>query len=160
MKLNSCWFKIPFTGAGPGFQVRGGALKKIAPSGGRRENFWGISCEKSRFYAKKSYFFPILGGWRGGAPRGRGGAPPLGSAPALVPIHKVSKYWLFKLLLVQCSSYVTSLSISKYNALNSSCFTNLVSESLLFNVNSVIFQLYHDENKLIFNEMMMRSALY
>ena len=25
--------------------------------GGRREHFWGISCEKSRFYAKKSYFF-------------------------------------------------------------------------------------------------------
>jgi hypothetical protein len=35
----------------------GGALKKIAPSGGRRENFWGFSCEKSRFYANKSYFF-------------------------------------------------------------------------------------------------------
>jgi hypothetical protein len=46
------------TGADPGFQVRGGAhFKKIAPSGGRREFFWGISCEKSRFYAKKSYFF-------------------------------------------------------------------------------------------------------
>jgi hypothetical protein len=44
-------------GADPGFQVRGGALKKIAPSGGRCEKFWGISCEKSRFYAKKSYFF-------------------------------------------------------------------------------------------------------
>ena len=29
--------------------------------GGRREKFWGISCEKSRFYAKKTYFFPILG---------------------------------------------------------------------------------------------------
>jgi hypothetical protein len=27
--------------------------------GGRRENFWGISCEKSQFYAKKSYFFSI-----------------------------------------------------------------------------------------------------
>ena len=39
------------------FKLWGGALKKIAPSGGRRENFWGISCEKSRFYAKKSYFF-------------------------------------------------------------------------------------------------------
>jgi hypothetical protein len=39
----------------------GGAFKKIAPSGGGREHFWGISCEKSRFYAKKSYFFPILG---------------------------------------------------------------------------------------------------
>jgi hypothetical protein len=37
-------------GADPGFQVRGGAhLNKIAPSGGRRENFCGISCEKSRF---------------------------------------------------------------------------------------------------------------
>ena len=35
----------------------GGALKKIAPSGGRRENFWGISCEKSRFYSKQSYIF-------------------------------------------------------------------------------------------------------
>ena len=45
------------TGTDPGFQVRGGALKKIAPSGGRRENFWGISCKKSLFYAKKSYFF-------------------------------------------------------------------------------------------------------
>ena len=56
-------FQMHFlTGANPGFQVRGGgALKKIAPSGGRREHFWGISCEKSRFYAKKSYFFSILG---------------------------------------------------------------------------------------------------
>jgi hypothetical protein len=41
----------------PGFQVRGGALKEIAPSGGRCENFGGILYEKSRFYAKKSYFF-------------------------------------------------------------------------------------------------------
>jgi hypothetical protein len=29
-------------------------------SGGRREKFWGISCEKSRFYAKKSYFFQFF----------------------------------------------------------------------------------------------------
>ena len=51
------WSKsAPVTGADPGFQVRGGALKKIAPNGGRRENVWGISCEKSRFYANKSYF--------------------------------------------------------------------------------------------------------
>ena len=49
------------TGADPGFQVRGegGTLKKIVPSGGRRENFGGISCDKSRFYAKKSYFFQL-----------------------------------------------------------------------------------------------------
>ena len=48
-------------GADPGFQVRGDALKKIAPSEGRRENCWGISCEISRFYAKKSYFFNCRG---------------------------------------------------------------------------------------------------
>jgi len=28
------------------------------------------------------------------------------------------------------------------------------------NANSAILQLYHGENKLIFNEMMIRSALY
>jgi hypothetical protein len=32
-----------------------------------------------------------------------------------------------------------------------------VSDWLLFNANSAIFQLYHGENKLIFNEMMKRS---
>jgi len=30
----------------------------------------------------------------------------------------------------------------------------------MFNVNSAVFQLYHDENKLIFSEMMMRFAFY
>jgi hypothetical protein len=38
----------------------GGTLKKNC--GGRREHFWGISCEKSRFYAKKIIFFPIAEG--------------------------------------------------------------------------------------------------
>ena len=45
------------SGADPGFQVRGGALTKIVLSGGRRDNVWCILCEKSRFYAKISYFF-------------------------------------------------------------------------------------------------------
>jgi hypothetical protein len=37
-----------------------------------------------------------------------------------------------------------------------------MSERLLFNANSAICQLnvYHDENKLIFNEMMMIFTLY
>ena len=61
-------YRNVITGADPGFQVRGVALKKIAPSGGRHENFWGISCEKSQFYAKKIIFFPILGGCALGAP--------------------------------------------------------------------------------------------
>ena len=33
-------------GADPGFQVRGGALKQIAPSGGRHEFSGGISWGK------------------------------------------------------------------------------------------------------------------
>jgi len=34
-------------------------------------------------------------------------------------------------------------------------------EWLLFNANSaILFQLYRGENKLIFDEMMMKSALY
>ena len=36
------------------FKLGGGAIKKIAASGGRREHFWGISCENSRFYANKA----------------------------------------------------------------------------------------------------------
>ena len=57
---------ITISGADPGFQVRGGTLKKIVPSGGRHKNFGGILCEKSRFYAKKKnlFFFPIAGGGR------------------------------------------------------------------------------------------------
>jgi hypothetical protein len=45
--------------------------------GGRREKCWGISCEKSRFYAKIFFFFPILGGARARC------TPPPGSAPVL-----------------------------------------------------------------------------
>ena len=60
------------------FKLGGGALKKIAPSGGRCENFWGISCEKSRFYPQKIIFFPILGGARAGC------APPPESAPGMI----------------------------------------------------------------------------
>ena len=72
---------MSMAGADPGFQVRGGVhLKKLRRAegganifgvfrvknhdftpknqifsmcGGRRENLWGISCEKSRFYGKK-----------------------------------------------------------------------------------------------------------
>ena len=40
------------------------------------------------------------------------------------------------------------------------CIVEWVSEWLLFNTNSAIFQPYHGENKLILNVMMMRSTLY
>ena len=35
-----------------------------------------------------------------------------------------------------------------------------VSEWLLLSANSAIVQLYHGENKLIFNDMMVRSTVY
>ena len=38
------------------FKLGEGALNKIVPSEGRRENVWGISCEKSRFNEYKSDF--------------------------------------------------------------------------------------------------------
>ena len=83
-------FCVEISGADPGFQVKGGALKKIAPSRGRREHFWGISCEKSRFYAKKIIFFLILGGARAGC------APPE-SAPGYTNIVGKYKIYLYEL---------------------------------------------------------------
>ena len=74
----------------------GGALKKIAPSGGMREKFWGISCEKSRFYAKKIIFFLILGG----AP----GAPPPLNPPLLS--YPMKKLWCES--IIYCDFYYTA----------------------------------------------------
>ena len=39
-------------------------------------------------------------------------------------------------------------------------YAYMISEWLVFNANSAIYQLYHGENKLIFNEMKVRSTLY
>ena len=94
MKVYRIMFPLLFPGADPGFQVRGGGLhlKKLRRAeegakivgvfrvknhyftpknhifsncGGRREIFWGISCEKSRFYAKNNIFSNFRGGARG-----------------------------------------------------------------------------------------------
>ena len=64
------------SGADPGFQVRGGALKKIAPSGGKREIF-GVFRVKNHDFTPKNHIFSNFRG--GGAP----GVPPAGSAPAV-----------------------------------------------------------------------------
>ena len=40
----------------------GGALKKIAPSGGRREHFWGYFVWKITILRQKIIFFPIAEG--------------------------------------------------------------------------------------------------
>ena len=46
------------------------------------------------------------------------------------------------------------------NRNNVSEWSNMSTHGLLFNANSAICQLYPGENKCIFNEMMMRSALF
>ena len=52
-----CNIKCNMQGRIQDFKLGWAHLKKIALSGGRGDNFWGISCEKSRFHAIKSYFF-------------------------------------------------------------------------------------------------------
>ena len=73
------------------FKLGGANLKKIAPSGGRRENFWGISCE--------IIFFPILGGRR---------VPPPGSAPASNVMTFNVKF--FSVHIGTCEKWVGGLS--------------------------------------------------
>ena len=51
------------SGADPGFQVRGGALKKSAPSGGRREHFW-VFRVKNHDFTQKNHIFSNCGGRR------------------------------------------------------------------------------------------------
>ena len=118
----------------------------LSNCGGRREKFWDISCEKSRFYAKKSYFFqlrrearkilgyfvwkitiihqkiiffPILGGR---AP----GAPPPGSAP----VHNKCIIWIKKWLDV-ARTIVHLMDCLLWN-------TRLLPISLLFNLQSQV----------------------
>jgi hypothetical protein len=86
-----------FEGRIQDFKLGGGALKKIAPSGGRREHFWGISCEKSRFCAKKSYFFPILEGVRA-----RCAPPPPWIRPC---IYRIISYQSFLLYITDISRH-------------------------------------------------------
>ena len=62
--------------------------------GGRRETFWGILCEKSRFYAKKSIFSNFTGG---GAHRVC--APP-GSAPVGGHRHNIIDQFLMGSVLL------------------------------------------------------------
>ena len=64
----------PWSGADPGFQVRGAHLKKLRRAEGG-SNIFGVFRVKNHDFTPKNHFFPILGG---GAPPG---APPLGSSP-------------------------------------------------------------------------------
>jgi hypothetical protein len=67
------------------FKLGGGALKKIAPSGGRRENFGVFRVKNHDFTPKNHIFSNFRGG--GGAPGGGPPPPTPGSAPDVYDIN-------------------------------------------------------------------------
>jgi hypothetical protein len=62
----------------------------------------------------------------------------------------------------QCCNQRQEDSKNKFLAFGNifSCTVHVISEWLLLDSKSAIFQLYHGENKLRFDEMMMISASY
>ena len=77
--------------------------------GGRREKCWGISCEKSRFYAKKTYFFPILGG----ACTGCAPPPP---PPLDPPLSRVFIMSYFQgISIISCPKKIMQALTSRFN---------------------------------------------
>jgi hypothetical protein len=89
--------------------------------------------------------------------------------PNLSFIHIILQhiiYWLItqypiKMATIACSSPYIRLhrNLMQYSK-NKGWVSEWVSEWVTFYENTAIFQLYHGKNKLIFNEMMMRSALH
>ena len=79
-----------FAGADPGFQVRRAHLKKIAPSGGRRETFWVFRVKNHDFTPKNH----IFSNFRGRTP----GAPPLD--PPLDMLMLASSVWNYNVSFV------------------------------------------------------------
>ena len=66
------------------FKLRGGALKKIAPSGGRRENF-GVFRVKNHDFTPKNLIFS---NFRWGA------RTPPGSVPEYIGIYSLNTRWI------------------------------------------------------------------
>jgi hypothetical protein len=90
---------LTIPGADPGFQVRGGALKKIAPSGGRREIFFGYFVWKITILRPKIIF---LSNFRGGARRVR----PLLDRPLNTYINNMLVFFNWILTLDFCWCYL------------------------------------------------------
>ena len=76
-----------------------------------------------------------------------------------VEITKNANHFGDVMLSVECSSANYKKLAYRSNHIED-CSIELVSGWLLFNANSAIFQLIQAENKLIFEEIVMRSALY
>ena len=89
---------------------------------------WGISCEKSRFYAKKSYFFQFWGGVGGNAP----GASPSPGSTSVLGVNCANK----ELLLL---FYLRTNNKSNNNS-DVSCFIYCVCKSCY---NIILYTLYY-----------------
>ena len=76
------------------FKLGGVAFNKIAPNGGRRENCWGITCEKSRFYAKKSYFFQFFWGGRWFSPGSPVSSATISAILLKVALNTINRFFL------------------------------------------------------------------
>ena len=76
-----------------------GALKRIAPSGGRRENV-RVFRVKNHDFTPKNHIFP---NFRGGAP----GAPPL-DPPLSSSIYMCSQLYISKHLDTSCTAYISA----------------------------------------------------
>ena len=109
-----------FTGADPGFQVMGGggALEKNAPSGGRRENCWGISCENHDFTPRNHIFSNFRGARAGCAPL-PGSAPGLDTIEICITMNYARQFLYFqpRSLLTNALAYCTTIykCIIKFN---------------------------------------------
>jgi hypothetical protein len=117
------------------------STKRISSS-----SYWKLTCSRHDIAEKiaKNLIFSNFRG-EGRAPGAGCAPPPLtwnpGSAPGNI-IHKL-RYCLV-IIKIACQLHALSGWVSEC------CLTPI----------QQFFQLYHDENKLIFNKMMMRSALY
>jgi hypothetical protein len=105
--------------------------------GGRRENIWGISCEKSRFYAKKSYFSPILGG----------GGPRAGCPPWIRPCFK-AKHWKITKTLYPILSLKYLLKVRQYDW------------NKVFDVSFVMFNFLGDTLTLVYSQRLKIKTKY
>ena len=86
------------SGADPGFQVRGGALKKLGRAEGDANIFKVFRVKNHDFTPINLIFFQFQGG--GGAP----GAPPPGSAPDIA--------WSWDLQLPSCKQCLSPIMVT------------------------------------------------
>ena len=143
----SYYNSLAYAGADLGFQARGGSFKKIAPSGGRRENFWVFRVKNHDFTPKKHHIFSNFRGGDGCAPRWIR-PPPAGSAPDMSNFSAIS--WREKVIFDK-KKYTSILKDLNFHLANK--YFKLVSSgrctySCKFCMYQIRIPIRHNKNKL------------